>query len=104
MANMEVNKQKNKKAEKAAQGTDTEHVVIDQQKFLEILTSLVEQAKKKKNMLEYQEINDAFHGMNLTPEQLENILDYMEVHNVDVLRISDDDDDILIDDDDDVEV
>ena len=55
-------------------------------------------------MLEYQEINDAFHGMNLSPEQLENILDYMEAHNVDVLRISDDDDDLLIDDDDDVEV
>lgn len=110
MARMQENKQKNKKTEKQAHGPHghgnekEQQPAIDQHKFLEILTSLVERAKKKKNMLEYQEINDAFHGMNLSPEQLENILDYMEAHNVDVLRISDDDDDLLIDDDDDVEV
>lgn len=108
MARMQENKQKNKKIEKQAHGAHghekEQQPAIDQHKFLEILTSLVERAKKKKNMLEYQEINDAFHGMNLSPEQLENILDYMEAHNVDVLRISDDDDDLLIDDDDDVEV
>ncbi len=105
MAKMQENRQKNKKTEKPVRGHDAQqHAAIDQQKFLEILTSLVERAKKKKNMLEYQEINDAFQGMNLSPEQLENILDYMEAHNVDVLRISDDDDDLLIDDEDDVEV
>lgn len=105
MARMQENKQKNKKMEKPAHGQEKEQQpAIDQRKFLEILNSLVERAKKKKNMLEYQEINDAFHGMNLSPEQLENILDYMEAHNVDVLRISDDDDDLLIDDEDDVEV
>lgn len=110
MARMQENKQKNKKIEKQAHGAHghghekEQQPAIDQHKFLEILTSLVERAKKKKNMLEYQEINDAFHGMNLSPEQLENILDYMEAHNVDVLRMTDDDDDLLIDDDDDVEV
>ena len=57
-------------------------------------------------MLEYQEISDAFASMNLNVEQLDNVLEYLEIHNVDVLRISDgdDDDDILLDDDDDVEV
>ncbi len=56
--------------------------------------------------LEYQEISDAFASMNLNVEQLDNVLEYLEIHNVDVLRISDgdDDDDILLDDDDDVEV
>ena len=78
--------------------------VFDQQKFLETLNSLVERAKKKKNMLEYQEINDAFQSMFLSAEQIESVLEYLEIHNVDVLRISDDDDDILIDDEDDVEV
>lgn len=56
-------------------------------------------------MLEYQEINDAFQSMFLSAEQIESVLEYLEIHNVDVLRISDDDDDdILIDDEDDVEV
>lgn len=111
MANMEENMskgmEKNKKtAKRAGKGNDA-HVeqAFDQQKFMEKLNELLEQAKKKKNMLEYQEINDAFQGMNLSAEQLENVLEYLEVHNVDVLRISDDDDDdILLDDDDEVEV
>ena len=74
------------------------------QKFLEILGTLVERAKKKKNMLEYQEISDAFQSMCLSAEQLENVLEYLEIHNVDVLRISDDDDDDILIEEDDVEV
>ncbi len=106
MADMAENKKTTKKAGRAHEAAGTEQETFSPQKFLEILNSLVEQAKKKKNMLEYQEINDAFQGMNLNAEQLENVLEYLEIHNVDVLRISDgdDDDDILIDDDDDVEV
>ena len=62
-------------------------------------------AKKKKNMLEYQEINDHFKDFALSPEQIDKILDFLEANHVDVLRITDDDDDILIDDEDnDVEV
>ena len=104
MANMEENRKKLKKKEHAAEAenTNTETPVFDQQKFLEILGGLVERAKKKKNMLEYQEISDAFQSMCLSAEQLENVLEYLEIHNVDVLRISDDDDDddILIEDED----
>lgn len=112
MANMGANKKTFQKSDrhtekgKAQEASGSENAVFDQHKFLEILGSLVERAKKKKNMLEYQEISDAFQSMCLSAEQLENVLDYLEVHNVDVLRISNDDDDsdILIDDEDDVEV
>lgn len=102
MANMEENKKKMKKKDQRTETENTENVVFDQQKFLEILNSLVERAKKKKNMLEYQEISDAFQSMCLSAEQLENVLEYLEIHNVDVLRISDDDDDddILLEDED----
>ena len=104
MANMEENKKTMRRTQESANGTDAEQAVFDQQKFLETLNSLVERAKKKKNMLEYQEINDAFQSMFLSAEQIESVLEYLEIHNVDVLRISDDDDDdILIDDEDDVE-
>ncbi len=75
-------------------------------KFLEKLQELLAIAKKKKNVLEYQEINDFFHDMELDAEQFEKILDFLETNNIDVLRISDegDDEDILIDEDDEVEV
>ncbi len=73
-------------------------------KFNEKLQELLAVAKKKKNVLEYQEINDFFHDMELDAEQFEKILEFLEANNIDVLRISDEDDDILIDDDDDVEV
>ncbi len=76
------------------------------EKFQAKLQELLVVAKKKKNMLEYQEINDFFKDFALSPEQIERILDFMEANHVDVLRITDDDD-ILIDDEDvenDVEV
>ena len=74
-------------------------------KFIEKLQELLSMAKKKKNVLEYREISDFFHDMDLDVEQFEKILDFLETNNIDVLRISDDDDeDILLDDDEDVEV
>ncbi len=74
-------------------------------KFIEKLQELLSIAKKKKNVLEYQEINDFFHDMELDAEQFEKILDFLESNNIDILRISDDDDDdILIDEEEEVEV
>jgi RNA polymerase primary sigma factor len=75
-------------------------------KFQEKLAQLLEMGKKKRNILEYQEISDFFKDLNLDAEQLELVLDFLEHNNVDVLRISDDDDDdeIILDEDDEVEV
>ena len=58
------------------------------QKFMERLKELVKLSKKKKGILELQEINDFFHDMELSPEQMEHVFDYLESNNVDVLRIS----------------
>lgn len=75
-------------------------------KFSEKLQELLSIAKKKKNVLEYQEISDFFKELELGPEQLENVLDFLEQNNIDVLRITNDDDDeeVLIDDDDEIEM
>ena len=70
------------------------------EKFQAKLQELLALAKKKKNMLEYQELNDHFKDFALSPEQIDKILDFLEANHVDVLRITDDDDDILIDDED----
>ncbi|MBO5460406.1 MAG: RNA polymerase sigma factor RpoD [Ruminococcus sp.] len=60
------------------------------QKFLEKLRELVALGKKKKSILEVQEINDFFHDMELNPEQMEKVFEYLEAHNIDVLRINSD--------------
>lgn len=76
-------------------------------KFREKLKSLLELGKKKRNILEYQEISDFFRDMNLDEEKMEKVLDFLETNKVDVLRISDgddEDDDIILDDEDEVEV
>ena len=69
-----------------------------QAKFDAKLKELLAVAKKKKNVLEYQEISDYFKDMVLEEEQFERILETLEQNNVDVLRIIDDDDDIPDDD------
>ena len=98
MENKKPTKAKNEAArEAAANAAATEQLNAK-------LNELLELAKKKKNMLEYQEISDYFKDMSLGAEQFEEILEFMEAHNIDVLRISDDDDDILLDDEDEVEV
>ncbi len=76
-------------------------------KFLEKLKELVPYAKKKKGVLEFQEINDYFGDIELNEEQVEKIYEYLEANNVDVLRITEDDDlpddDILLEDEENLE-
>ena len=60
--------------------------------FEERLDKLYETAKKKKNVLEEQEILDAFANEEMTPEKLDRIYDFLDSKNVDVLRITADDD------------
>ena len=63
-----------------------------QAKFDEKLKSLLAIAKKKKNVLEYQEIMDFFADMALGEEQFDKVLETLEQNGVDVLRITEDDD------------
>ena len=60
--------------------------------FEEKLDRLLEMAKKKKNVLEEQEILDVFAKEELTPEKLDQIYDFLDNKKVDVLKISSDDD------------
>lgn len=92
-----------KKKEQKDMAQEQEQKLNFQQKLIEIL----EFGKKKKNMLEYQEIADFFKDLNLDPEKFEMVIDYLEQNGIDVLKISNDDDvddDIILDDEDEVEV
>lgn len=79
---------------------------FSEEKFREKLIELLALAKKKKNMLEYQEISDFFGDMPLSAEHFDKILDYLEANGIDVLRITDDDvdDDILLEVDEEEEI
>ena len=73
-------------------------------KFSEKLVELLELAKKKKNVLEYQEISDFFKDQPLDAEQMDKIFDFLEASGVDVLRITDNGaDDLMLDDDMDID-
>lgn len=53
--------------------------------FLEKLKKLVDLAKTKQNALDITEINDFFAADNLSPEQMEQIYNYLEQNNIDVI-------------------
>lgn len=92
-----------KKKEQKDMAQEQDQRLKFQQKLIEIL----ELGKKKKNMLEYQEIADFFKDLNLDPEKFEMVIDYLEQNGIDVLKISNDDDvddDIILDEEDEVEV
>jgi len=77
------------------------------EKFNEKLKELLALAKRKKNVLEYQEINDFFVDMELDADKFEKILDFLENSNIDVLRITDEeeeDEEIILEDEDEVDV
>ena len=84
---------------------------FDKAKFMEKLKELVAYGKKKKSVLEYQEINDFFRDMPLDAEQMEKVFEYLEASGIDVLRLSDmtedpnaADRDLLLLDDDDIDL
>ena len=66
-------------------------------KFTEQLQKLVELGKSKKSTLDMNDINDAFAGVDLSVEQIEDIISYLESKGIDVLRVMNDE--LAIDDD-----
>ena len=78
------------------------------EKFNEKLKELLALAKKKKNVLEYREINDVFADMELDADKMDKVLEYLEANNIDTLRTTDDDDDadddVILDEEDDIDV
>ena len=58
---------------------------MDKEKsFLEKIEKLAQKAKESKNVINVSEINDAFKGESLTPEQMESIYAYMEEKGIEV--------------------
>lgn len=62
-----------------------ENKALIQQKLNELLTI----AKSKKNILEFQEINDFFIGITIDAEDIDRIYEFLEANQVDILQIPD---------------
>ena len=73
--------------------------------FEKKLSDLLSLARKRNNVLEYQEVVDFFSDTKLNPEMFTKIVTFLERSKIDVLRTDDDiDDDIIIAEaDDDIE-
>ena len=77
---------------------------MEKENFLGKLRKLVELAKSKQNALDVTEINNFFMGDNLQTEQMEQIYNYLEQNNIDVIpEVIDDsilkENDSMLDDD-----
>ena len=66
-------------------------ILVEKEKFLENLQKLVALGKSKKSTLDMNDINDVFGSANLTPEDTDNVIQYLEGQGIDVLRVMDDD-------------
>ena len=66
---------------------------MKQDNFLQKIEKLTEDAKKNKNSITYEAINNAFKDEELSPEQMETIYSYLEEKGVDVVNeeLSDED-------------
>ena len=75
---------------------------VEKEVFLDKLKKLVALGKSKQNALDATEINDFFAGDNLGPEQMDEIYNYLEHSNIDVVPVIDDamlaEDSMLLDD------
>lgn len=75
---------------------------VEKEVFLDKLKKIVALGKSKQNALDATEINDFFAGDNLGPEQMDEIYNYLEHSNIDVVPVIDDamlaDDSMLLDD------
>ncbi len=69
--------------------------------FEEKLSKLVDSAKEKKNVIDRNDIIEAFPDEDLTPEKMDSIYEYLEFNKIDVLEMQGEDDidaDLFIDD------
>ncbi len=78
---------------------------MDKEKLMEKIHELTELGRSKKNTLEYKEIVEHFSDVEISDSQMEKVMNYLETHGIDVLRVpkddSDEGDDVLILKDDD---
>ena len=67
---------------------------VDESTLLTRLRELVSIGKKKKSVLEYKEIMDYLNDLELDPDQIDKIYEYLEGQGIDILGTIDADEEI----------
>ena len=97
-------KRTSKKAEEekasAVASENEEDTRTDEEKFLDIIESLVKKAAKNKNVIDYQDITEAVSEVLDNMDDVDKIYDYLESKKIEI-RMEEDDD--KLDDDDDLD-
>ena len=71
--------------------TSEEDIALFQEKLAELLNI----AREKKDVLEYAEIERHFKSLELTPDQIELIYEFLDKNDIDVLGMVSDEDDVI---------
>ena len=103
-----------KTTKKAAKKTETtkidNNIAVSKDDFLAKLEEIVEIARKNKDVIESDRLNDYFKDLNIDSNQYEKICDYLENNGITIMNINDMDDDLFddalpeVDDDTDLDI
>lgn len=90
----------------AAENQEPETAESFMARFEERCKNLLVYAKKKKNMLDNQEVADFFMDLDLDPDKMEKVYEFLEANNIDVLKMTDDDEepDILLENEEEIDM
>lgn len=72
----------------------------DAEKLKDKMKQIIEVAKKKKNVLEYEELMNHFQELKLNTEQIEKIYEYLENQGIDVIGVIGDEEEEVSEDED----
>ena len=67
------------------ENSDADDAEAQEAKFWEKIEGILAIAKKKKNVLEYKEIMDHLADLDLDPDRIDRIYEYLESQNIDIL-------------------
>jgi len=99
---------KSKEEEIVEENSENEEINAEELalKFEEKCKGLLQIAKKKKNVLDYQEIMNYFVDTDFEADKMEKVFEFLENNNVDVKMAEDDEDDdeIILDDEEEIDI
>ena len=89
-----------------AQGDDVDDAEAQEAKFWEKIEGILAIAKKKKNVLDYQEIMTYFQDTDFEADKMEKVFEILELKKIDVRMndVPDEDEDIILDDEDEIDI
>ena len=96
-ATKKATKKSTKKAAVADNAKAENTAVVAKDDFLTKLEGLLQIAKKNKDVIESDKLNDYFKSLNIDSGHYEKIYDYLESNGVTIMNINDMDDDLFDD-------